>query len=410
MELQPVWAPPASGWSCVAMPLLEGLSGMELQPGLGSSSSVCGRAHGGCARGTLLVVRSCNRVAPLALSRSKVGERTAVEVGADGQTISDVCRACFEAGGDVIWDVVTVSATNMTCHNVVEDGVGDSSTHAGWRKGKLTFQDFVTRLARKGLSMSPLFDIPGMSLDRIKIDWLHCADLGVAPEFEGNLMWHLVQNRKVPGRNQAQRIDAVFGHIQTSGVESSLPVLTKGMIWKEKGSGPKMRAQGQEARTLIPWCKAACNDFLSDSDPRDAAIKTACHHLADCYECLDRSIFAQPRLANSCRKFSLQLQALRQASPDSRLWKFKPKHHMFQHLCEESLDCPTLSWCYRDEGFGGTLAQLVRSRGGINTPLKVSTRMLSFFMANIVGFEVNTQWKPFQREASPVLLGKPPQQ
>jgi hypothetical protein len=231
--------------------------------------------------------------------------------------------------------------------------------------------------------MSPLFDIPGMSLDRIKIDWLHCADLGVAPEFEGNLMWHLVQKRKVPGRNQEQRIDEIFQHIQQCpGVESNLPTLTKGMIWKENGSGPKLRAQGKEARTLIPWCKVACDDFLSDSDPMDAAIKTACRHLVECYECLDRNNFAQPRLADACRKFSVQLQALREATPDSRLWRFKPKHHMFQHLAEESSDCPTLSWCYRDEGFGGSLAQLARSRGGTNSPRDVSSRVLNFFMAN----------------------------
>jgi hypothetical protein len=195
-------------------------------------------------------------------------------------------------------------------------------------------------------------------------------------------MWHLVQNRKVPGRNQQQRIDAIFEHIQQSDVGSSLPKLTKGMIWKENGSGPKLRAQGQEARTLILWCAAACGDFLSDVDPVDAAIKSACRHLVDCYKCLDQNNFVQPRLANSCRKFSVQLQALHEASHDSRLWKFEPKHHMFQHLAEESLDCPTLSWWYRDEGFGGTLAQLARSRGGANTARRVSSRVLSFFIAN----------------------------
>ena len=209
------------------------------------------------------------------------------------------------------------------CH-ADQEAIKDSSMHAGWRKGKLTFQDFAMRLARKGRHMSPLFDIPGMSLDRIKIDWLHCADLGVAPDFEGNLMWHLVHKRKVPGRNQEQRIDAIFQHIQECGVDSKLPVLTKGMIWKDQASGPKLRAQGQEARTLIPWCKADCDDFLDSSDSMDAAIKTACQHLVDCYDCLDRNTFAQPRLADGCRKFCLQLQALRQASPDPRLWRFKP--------------------------------------------------------------------------------------
>ena len=133
--------------------------------------------------------------------------------------------------------------------------------------------------------MSPLFDIPGMSLDRIKIDWLHCADLGVAPEFEGNLMWHLVSNRKVPGRNKDERIAYILKHVQAfyaaNPVQSKIPTLTEDMIWKNKGSGPKLRAKAAEARYLVPWCKLACEEFLDKEDPLDAAVSVACKHLVE---------------------------------------------------------------------------------------------------------------------------------
>lgn len=232
--------------------------------------------------------------------------------------------------------------------------------------------------------MSPLWDIPGMSLDRIKVDWLHCADLGVAPEFEGNLLWHLVSKKKVPGRIQDDRISFLLKHMQSyyqeNSVENQLPTLTKEMIWKSKGSGPKLRSKAAEARYLIPWCKKACDEFLVGADSVDVAVKAACEHLHECYSCLGGDRFEQPRMADACRKFSLQMLSLNEATADG-LWNWKPKHHMFQELAEYANACPTLTWTYRDEDFGGSLAALARSAGGSNSPLGVSSRVLGHFMA-----------------------------
>ena len=232
--------------------------------------------------------------------------------------------------------------------------------------------------------MCPIFDAPGFTLERIKVDWLHVADLGVAPEFHGNLIWHLVREKKVPGNNQDDRLSFVFGHMQKfykeRKVESQLPVLTKEMVWKNKGSGPKLRAKAAEARALIPWSKLAAAEFLDATNQTDLAIIVAASELADCYDCLSGTSFKQPAMANSCRRFTLQLLALNATTADN-LWRFKPKHHLFQELAEYSQDCPTLSWTYRDEDFGGTLANLARSRGGTNSPLGVSQNILFFFMA-----------------------------
>ena len=85
-------------------------------------------------------------------------------------------------------------------------------------------------------------------------------------------------------------------------------------------------------------------------------------------------------MANSSRLFCLQLLALPTVTREA-LWKFKPKHHLFQELAEYSQGCPTLFWTYRDEDFGGSLASLARSRGGRNSPLGVSHNVLTCFMA-----------------------------
>ena len=206
------------------------------------------------------------------------------------------------------------------------------------------------------------------------------SDLGVAPDFLGNVFWHVLP--LMHGRNQAQRISSLFEKIQQyykdEGVQSQLPTLTKEMIWKQHAAGPKLRAKASESKALVKFARGLCNECLDDS-PLNLAVKTCANLLAECYDCLREDSFEQPKLGNAARKFNLQYVALSRITADS-LFRFKPKHHVWQHLCEETKSCPTLFWTYRDEDFGGTLASLTRQRGGANTPLGVSTTVLQKFM------------------------------
>ena len=267
---------------------------------------------------------------------------------------------------------------------VDKEGIKNASSTAPWRKQRLTHADLMARLLASGKTISPIFDCPGFTLERIKIDWLHVADLGVAPELLGNTIWHLVQHKKVPGHSQADRLKWIFADMQafykTNNVESQLPQLTKDMVWKSKGSGPKLRAKAAEARALVPWAAKIAQERLDLTLPTDMAICNAAAELLGCYQCLEGSSFAQPKLANASRRFALLLLSLNQSTRE-QLWRFKPKHHLFQELAEYATSCPTMNWTYRDEDFGGTLANLARSRGGANTPNGVSNTVLNFFKA-----------------------------
>ena len=150
------------------------------------------------------------------------------------------------------------------------------------------------------------------------------------------------------------------------------------MIWKEHAAGPKLRAKASEAKSLVKFADEICQELLDDT-PTNKAIKTCAALLAECYSCLGAAGFTQPKMGNCARRFNLQYVALGGITAESR-FRFKPKFHIWQHLCEDALSCPSLAWTYRDEDFGGSLAGLTRQRGGANTPLGISTTVLQKFM------------------------------
>ena len=70
-----------------------------------------------------------------------------------------------------------------------------------------------------------------------------------------------------------------------------------------------------------------------------------------------------PKLGrNLCMLYSeLSSEAFRQKK---KLWKFSPKHHLFQHLCEEqavAFGNPAFYWTYPDEDLVGHMIEVSRS-------------------------------------------------
>lgn len=255
----------------------------------------------------------------------------------------------------------------------------DVSLTASWRQERLTHWQFVRRMHEQGLDASPLFSCPGFDVRIIQVDWLHTVDKGVAADFLGNVL-HLV-NEKMAGRSYKQRMQQVFLDIQSwyalHPCESKLDNLTKGMV-KKKGTC-KLNCKAAEARGLVPYAVTACEKHLGNS-VREETIKAAAKLLNSCYENLSSAVFDSRRLKESCNKFALLLVSLEETSSDGT-WKVQPKLHLMQELCEEGLSRPSCFWTYRDEDFGGSLAQLSRARGGRRTPAATAKGMLQKFAA-----------------------------
>ena len=211
------------------------------------------------------------------------------------------------------------------------------------------------------------------------IDWLHCMDLGVVgADFAGNLLFHVLPS--FPGSTMKQQCQALLHrHLQAFYRENpvtsnKLTTLTPLMIQKKNAKGkltsPKLRASAGELRSLVPWL-LHCSVHIGRHQNFGQYDLAATQHLVSMYSCLSRDDYSPAALAAHCRKFMLLYVELEKHAP-AGLWKMKPKFHMAQELCEFDLVNPSLTWVYRDEDYGGSLAKTSKHRGGFNTPSVIS--------------------------------------
>jgi len=102
--------------------------------------------------------------------------------------------------------------------------------------------------------------------------------------------------------------------------------------------------------------------------------------LASCYDLLSAEAFDSEALSERSRKLCTLLVSLeRHATPPN--WRAKPKMHLFQELSGMTHPRPSSCWLYRDEDFGGSIAQLSPRRGGANRPHTAGKSVLARFAA-----------------------------
>ena len=131
-----------------------------------------------------------------------------------------------------------------------------------------------------------------------------------------------------------------------------------------KVSAPKLRASAGETRSLIPWSLEIAEALLDKSNTFEKTIFQATLQLNACYSLLSRDLWNPQELAIAGQRFLLLYVSLCDSDPEGMFWRFKPKHHLFQELCEFDECCPSQNWTYRDEDMGGTVAAISRRRGG----------------------------------------------
>lgn len=255
----------------------------------------------------------------------------------------------------------------------------DCSLTAPWRVQRLTHWQLIERMLLAGIAVSPLFDAPFLTTACFLLDWLHVFDLGVTPNFLGSML--LLIQKKYPGRNIALRCNAMYADLDQwyvdNDVESKLDQLTPSML-KPSKKPPHLRGKGAEIRAIVPWVCEAAKRLLLDGSPVEHTAKIAMEHLNNCYSCLSRDAFDSNLLQDNARKFSLLYVALAELNP---LFHVVPKLHMVQEICEMSPSRPSTTWNYRDESFGGYLAQLSRLRGGSNNAVATGSTMIRKFQA-----------------------------
>ena len=228
--------------------------------------------------------------------------------------------------------------------------------------------------------MTPLFSSPYVTTDIFRRDWLHCVDLGIGADFGGNLF--KVLRSKMPGANIDARTAAlwtkILGWYEENDVQDRLPELTPTWIQASNDKPPKLKGNASTTRALIPFMYEAAEELLDSQDPIENAMQIAAYHLLECYHCLCKNeLDWRTILPASSTSFVLQYKALADHH-DGVDWRCKPKLHHFLELCKGTSK-PNMSWTYRDEDYGGTVASMARNCGGITSPKITSDRTLRLF-------------------------------
>ena len=155
--------------------------------------------------------------------------------------------------------------------------------------------------------------------------------------------------------------------------------LDRKMIRNSATQSPKLKTRAAETRALVPWACEICEELLDPADNYEAGIRFVMRYLLESYKCLSRDSFEPRHFQDMCFKFLMQYHALEIIAPEYT-WFLKPKFHSMAELAL-STDNPSMNWVYRDEECGGTLARLGRSRGSVQTPWSVSSKVLQKFAA-----------------------------
>ena len=262
--------------------------------------------------------------------------------------------------------------------------VADASHDARWRRERLSHYEFLAKQLQRGALISPIFDAPFVSTKTFRRDWLHLVDLGIAADFLGNLF--KVFRDKLPGRNQEVRVRALWLRVLAfyNGppvVTDRLSKLPNSWIQADGQKPPKLKGNASTTRALVPFAYTLAQELLDPADAKEEAMIVGADHLNRCYTCLSSNTYGwEEILARSSSAFVLQFGAL-QAASDGIHWRCKPKVHHFLELCASG-GKPSLSWTYRDEDYGGSVAQCSRSRGGVLTPKLVSCNTLLRFKSS----------------------------
>ena len=258
---------------------------------------------------------------------------------------------------------------------VTPSGIRNASSTAPWRLDRLSHWQVMQRLRFQGHAISPVFGIPYFQSHLDLMDWLHVADQGVSAAFLGSLFLYMLP--RLPGKTEQDKVSHLFGcvweYYESNAITSRLDTLTLKMLGK-KGKA-KLRGKAAEIRALINFAPILCTSFCDAGDVVDQTVSLASFALQACYANLSRNSYDRHNLATNSRKFCMLLVELEKKAQ----FRLLPKLHLFQELCEMTDINPSLTWCYRDEDFGGSLAALSRVRGGANRAANIAKSVLLKF-------------------------------
>ena len=190
----------------------------------------------------------------------------------------------------------------------------------------------------EGKQIPALFPAPGLQIDCFAIDWLHACDLGVARDFLGNLISFLLD--RFPGASKDKRLSSVCRSMQSFyrrySADNRLDNFDYGMPRKNDKKQTKSQLPSLEhlvekpglsyhgAWQLQKHCWTSPTPWKQPFSRPHWMLAIASF----------QDLWNPQELATAGQRFLLLYVSLSDSDPKGMFWGFKPKHHLFQELCE----------------------------------------------------------------------------
>jgi hypothetical protein len=258
------------------------------------------------------------------------------------------------------------------------------SSGAGWRQRPLSHLECMLRILQSRGIVNPILEAPWIKTSCFRMDWLHVADLGVTGDFLGNF-FHVVEPL-FNGANKKERCASIYkemaAYYDANGVEDRFDCLMPTFFDQDKSTSPyKLRGGAAKIRALVPFAWQIAQEMLDMDVPMHSAIAQAAFHLHETYAALSANHPAPvDAMKEHGRKFAIQYVALHDFlhPANDRAFRIKPKMHLFLHITSDD-SLPRLTWTYRDEDFGGSVARMARRRGNVLRASSTSKLTLARF-------------------------------
>ena len=261
----------------------------------------------------------------------------------------------------------------------------DFTAGANWRRTLWTHESYMDYLRLNGFAIPMLFRMAlGFRLDCIMVDILHTVDLGLTANVCGNVVWWLVIIVNIFGLpTYARRMQALQRHYKqwckdTQSKNKIRGKLTVERVRSDAGDWPELKSKAAPLRGFTKYCLYLMQSFgaFASDDPFRVRMDTlalgVCQLLCEFYTILEsESQFLSehargriPILGEQLMQMYSQLAAMSHndyARLGHRLWKARPKMHLFLHLCiwqAVYYGSPRYYWCYGDEDLIGRLVTI----------------------------------------------------
>ena len=259
-----------------------------------------------------------------------------------------------------------------------------SDLQACWRQPemRLNHSELVQRLSATR-QLSPIWQFPFFKQVCLKLDWLHVADQGVTATWAGSMFCLMVDPPGRPGFGptlEDRRLtlwNMLLLFYKQEGMKSDrLKCLP---LSRFRHKPPCLKGQAATVRKIVPFLKQLLKHLDMEVEEHRWAI-TATVALGECYKCLSHTC-SRPEgyLKGQAAIFGEHVAKLHMLNPER--YALLPKMHAFQELCSMGIQ-PSDNWLYREEDFGGSLAQMSHRDGGWDTALSTSRLALSRFCMN----------------------------